>query len=100
MQSLTAVLCLSCCCSCWFLHPPQNNTTTSTVFVSYALVSLTDAVLYTNPSKVTPEVAAQLQEGGVVVRPYDALVADVKGKAAQGTKIAMDLARVSARVKE
>ena len=64
------------------------------VFVSYALVSLTDAVLYTNPAKVTPPVAAQLKDGGVVVRPYEQLVPDIKAKAGQGTKIAMDLARV------
>jgi acetyl esterase/lipase len=73
---------LPCCCA-------------AAVFVSYAVVSLTDAVLYTNPGKVTPAVAAHLQEGGVVVRPYDQLVPDIKAKAAQGTKIAMDLARVS-----
>jgi hypothetical protein len=56
---------------------------------------MTDAVLYTNPAKVTPPVAAQLKEGGVVVRPYEQLVADIKAKAASGTKIAMDLSRVS-----
>lgn len=55
---------------------------------------MTDAVLYTNPSKLTPPVSAQLQEAGVVVRPYDQLVPDIKSKATQGTKIAMDLARV------
>lgn len=67
-----------------------------TVFVSYAVVSLSDAVLYTNPAKVTPPVAALLKEGGVVVRPYAQLVPDIKATAAQGTKVAMDLARVSA----
>jgi hypothetical protein len=40
-------------------------------------------------------VAAQLKEGGVVVRPYGQLVPDIKAKAGQGTKIAMDLARVN-----
>jgi hypothetical protein len=64
------------------------------VFVSYALVSASDAVLYTNPSKVTPPVAEHLKEGGVVVRPYDQLVADIKAKASTGTKIAMDLTKV------
>lgn len=64
------------------------------MFVSYALVSATDAVLYTNPSKVTPPVAEHLKEGCVVVRPYDQLVADIKTKASTGTKVAMDLTRV------
>jgi hypothetical protein len=65
------------------------------VFVSYALVSLTDAVLYTNPEKVTPAVAEHLKAGGVVVRPYEQLVADVKAKAAAKARIAMDMSKVS-----
>jgi cytochrome c5 len=64
------------------------------VFVSYALVSLTDAVLYTNPEKVTPAVAEHLKAGGVVVRAYDQLVADVKAKAAAKARIAMDMSKV------
>jgi hypothetical protein len=64
------------------------------VFVSYALVSLTDAVLYTNPEKVTPAVAEHLKFGGVVVRPYEQLVADVKAKAAAKACIAMDMSKV------
>lgn len=67
------------------------------VFVSYALVSLTDAVLYTNPKKVTPEVAAHLKEGGVVVKPYEQLVSDIRAKAAAKAKIAMDMSKVSRR---
>jgi hypothetical protein len=68
------------------------------VFVSYALVSLTDAVLYTNPEKVTPAVAEHLKAGGVALRPYDQLVADVKAKAAGKARIAMDMSKVSVGV--
>lgn len=64
------------------------------MFVSYALVSLTDAVLYTNPAKVTPEVAAHLKEGGVSVKPYEQLVADIKAKATAKAKVAMDMSKV------
>ena len=68
-----------------------------TVFVSYALVTLTEAVLYTNPGKVTPAVSDHLKSSGVTVRPYDQLVPDIKARAAQQAKIAMDLNRVSER---
>jgi hypothetical protein len=37
------------------------------VFISYAMVSKDSATLYTQAGKVTPEVAAQLQEAGVQV---------------------------------
>lgn len=79
----------------WLYNLRGSDVPYNPVFVSYALVSMTDAVLYTNPAKVTPPVAAQLKEGGVVVRPYEQLVADIKAKAASGTKIAMDLSRIS-----
>jgi len=37
------------------------------VFVSYALVTASEAVLYTDPRKISEEVAAHLKEGGVEV---------------------------------
>lgn len=79
----------------WLFNLRGSDVPYNPVFVSYAVVSLSDAVLYTNPSKVTPPVSALLKEGGVVVRPYEQLVPDIKATAAQGTKVAMDLARVS-----
>lgn len=79
----------------WLFNLRGSDVPYNPVFVSYALVSASDAVLYTNPSKVTPPVAEHLKEGGVVVRPYDQLVADIKAKASTGTKIAMDLTKMS-----
>lgn len=58
-------------------------------------MSLTDAVLYTTPEKVTPDVAEHLREGGVTVKPYEQLVSDVRAKAAAKAKIAMDFSKVS-----
>lgn len=64
------------------------------VFVSYALVARDGAVLYTNPAKVTPTVAEHLAAGGVVVKPYDALLGDVRARASAKARIAMDLSKV------
>uniref|UniRef100_A0A383V906 Uncharacterized protein n=1 Tax=Tetradesmus obliquus TaxID=3088 RepID=A0A383V906_TETOB len=79
----------------WLYNLRGSDVPYNPVFVSYALVSLTDAVLYTNPEKVTPAVAEHLKAGGVVVRPYEQLVADVKAKASAKARIAMDMSKVS-----
>ncbi|KAF6262047.1 peptidase M24, structural domain-containing protein [Scenedesmus sp. NREL 46B-D3] len=79
----------------WLYNLRGSDVPYNPVFVSYALVSLTDAVLYTNPEKVPPTVAEHLKAGGVAVRPYEQLVADVKAKAAAKACIAMDLSKVS-----
>ena len=48
-------------------------------------------------TKVTPEAAAHLEEAGVAVKPYAALLRDVRALAATGTKIWADPAKVCAR---
>lgn len=40
--------------------------------------------------QVTPEVQAHLEEAGVEIKPYDALLPDVKGLAASGKRIWTD----------
>eukprot|EP00879_Flechtneria_rotunda_P015989 GHRR01016722.1.p1 GENE.GHRR01016722.1~~GHRR01016722.1.p1 ORF type:complete len:698 (+),score=235.84 GHRR01016722.1:303-2396(+) len=79
----------------WLYNLRGNDVPYNPVFVSYALVSMTDAVLYTNPAKVPPPVADHLKEGGVIVRPYDSLVPDVRSKASGKAIIAMDFSKVS-----
>ncbi len=77
---------------------PPASTTSCAVFVSYALVSTKDAVLYTDPAKIGPEAAAQLAAGGVVVKPYSAVVADVRARAAAREVLAMDYSKVGVRM--
>ncbi|KAI8470117.1 MAG: hypothetical protein J3K34DRAFT_459008 [Monoraphidium minutum] len=79
----------------WLLNLRGSDVDYNPVFVSYAMVTADGAALYTDPRKVSAEVAAHLKEGGVEVRPYDALVSDVSALAAAGMPIAMDFARVS-----
>ena len=45
--------------------------------------------------QVTEEVAAHLKEGGVVVKPYDAMLDDVRQLASSGQKLWADPAKVS-----
>jgi hypothetical protein len=76
-STAVALLLLLCCCSVGVLcagfcpgcgavqqliHLPSCCCCSgAAVFVSYALVSVTDAVLYSNPEKVTPAVAEHLK---------------------------------------
>ncbi len=48
--------------------------------------------------QVTAEAAAHLEEAGVTVKPYNALLADVRSLAAAGTKIWADPAKVCSRL--
>jgi Xaa-Pro aminopeptidase len=50
----------------------------SPVAYAYVLVELETAFLFVEESKVTPEVAAHLREAGVSVKPYTALISDIK----------------------
>ncbi|KIY93943.1 X-Pro aminopeptidase, partial [Monoraphidium neglectum] len=77
----------------WLLNLRGSDVDYNPVFVAYAMVTGEGASLYTDPRKITPEVADHLKEGGVEVRPYDSLVADVSALAAAGTPIAMDFTR-------
>lgn len=65
------------------------------VFVAYALVTKDAAHLYTDPVKVNDGVKDHLEGAGVTVKPYAAMLGDVKSQAAAGAKIALDPSKVS-----
>lgn len=50
----------------------------SPVAYAYVVVELETATLFVDDSKVTPEVLAHLNEAGVSVKPYSALVSEIK----------------------
>ena len=45
--------------------------------------------------QVTEEVAAHLKEGGIVVKPYDAMLDDVREAASSGLRLWTDPAKAS-----
>ncbi|KAJ3415074.1 hypothetical protein HDV05_005600 [Chytridiales sp. JEL 0842] len=48
------------------------------VFFSYALITKTEAILYIDPAKLTPEVSQALKDNGVTTRAYEAIFTDLK----------------------
>lgn len=62
---------------------------------SLALVSACDDERLLHGSQVTEEVAAHLKDGGVAVKPYEAMLDDVRTLASSGLKLWTDPAKVS-----
>ncbi|KAK9789963.1 hypothetical protein WJX73_006444 [Symbiochloris irregularis] len=83
----------------WLLNLRGGDVAHNPVFISYALLTTTSAAVYVDSSKVTPEVQAHLEEAGVEIKPYDALLSDVKSLAAAGKRIWTDPDKVSFAVK-
>ncbi|KAG2489091.1 hypothetical protein HYH03_012317 [Edaphochlamys debaryana] len=79
----------------WLTNTRGGDVAHNPVALAYALVTLDGATMYVDRAKVTPAVAEHLQAGGVEVKPYDGLLADVAALAAAGGKLWMDPARTS-----
>jgi len=79
----------------WLVNCRGSDVDYNPVFVSYGMVTPEAAILYTDGSRVPEQVLAALKAEGVEVKPYDALIGDVKAQAAAGAKIAMDVTKVS-----
>lgn len=83
----------------WLLNLRGGDVPYNPVFISYVIVTTTDATLFVDPAKVGPEVAAHLAEAGVEVKPYEEAFTAVRTLAAQGIKIWMDPGKVSFAMK-
>lgn len=62
----------------WTLNLRGTDVHCNPVFVSYLLLSSTDATLYVNPDKLTPQVVDYLKAEGVGVKPYEQVVKGLK----------------------
>ena len=62
----------------WTLNLRATDVHCNPVFVSYLLLSSTDATLFVNPDKLTPQVVDYLKAEGVGVKPYEQVVKGLK----------------------
>ncbi|KAI9188683.1 hypothetical protein H9P43_000104 [Blastocladiella emersonii ATCC 22665] len=78
----------------WLFNLRGSDIAFNPVFFAYALVSADDAVLWVDPTKLTPDVFSHLADGLVKVQPYHAIFDDLASvhaaKAAPGTKFVID----------
>lgn len=61
----------------WTLNLRADDILYTPLFVSYLIITPTDATLYINKEKVTDEVEAYLKAEGVSIRPYEAILEDL-----------------------
>ena len=79
----------------WLLNMRGADVDYNPVTLAYALVHTDSAAVYCDPTKVVPDVAAQLAAASVTVRPYAAAVEDLRAAAAAGRRVWADPAKVS-----
>lgn len=61
----------------WLLNLRGRDVHCTPVFVSYLVVRQQDAILYVNPSQVTPAVSAYLAANNILQQPYEAIGNDL-----------------------
>jgi len=62
----------------WTLNLRADDILYTPFFVSYLIITPTSATLYINHDKVSLEVESYLKEEGVTLRPYNAIIEDLK----------------------
>uniref|UniRef100_A0A7N1A5F9 Metallopeptidase M24 family protein n=1 Tax=Kalanchoe fedtschenkoi TaxID=63787 RepID=A0A7N1A5F9_KALFE len=74
----------------WLLNLRGNDVPHSPVFYAYLVVNINGAFLFTENSKVTPEVMDHLKSAKVELRPYDSILSEIESLAVQGVNLWMD----------
>ena len=72
----------------WLLNLRGTDVHCNPVFVAYLLLTQNEATLFTNPEKITPEVASYLRENNINTLPYSDIT--VALKAYKGDTIFLD----------
>ena len=62
----------------WLLNLRGTDVHCNPVFVAYLLLTQTEATLFTNSEKITPEVASYLRENNIDTLPYSAITEALK----------------------
>ena len=79
----------------WLFNVRGGDAECNPVAIAYGLVGKETAALYVDQCKVTDAVRQHLDTAGVVVKPYEECVGDMKAAAAAGARLWVDAERVS-----
>lgn len=69
-EGADAVIIASLMDVCWLMNLRGNDVACTPVVLSFAAVTAEEAVLFINPDVLSEEIAANLQNDGVTIRPY------------------------------
>lgn len=79
----------------WLFNMRGSDVDYNPVFVSYGIVTAKDATLFVDPAKVTEAAAEHLKSSSVRVKPYGAVLDDVRAIAGAGKNLWVDPSQVS-----
>ncbi|CAM8928443.1 unnamed protein product [Rhodiola kirilowii] len=82
----------------WLLNLRGNDVPHSPVFYAYLVVDINGALLFTEKSKVTPEVMDHLKSANVELRPYDLILSEIESLAAKGANLWLDKSSLNAAI--
>ena len=83
---------------CWLMNLRGNDVDCTPVMLSFAAVTMTDAVLFVNPAILSTEIQAHLKEDGVTIRPY-ACVYEYTKKLPEDSTVMMNLNVVNSLIR-
>jgi len=78
----------------WLFNIRGNDVDYNPVFVSYAIISESETVLFIAPEKLTPEVKEYLQQEGVVINDYEK-INDYIHQIPDGTRVLISPAKIN-----
>ncbi|ONI04507.1 hypothetical protein PRUPE_6G325100 [Prunus persica] len=82
----------------WLLNLRGSDVPHSPVMYAYLIVETDKAKLFIDTSKVSTEVMDHLKNAGIELRPYDSILSEVEGLAAQGANVWLDISSVNAAI--
>lgn len=83
----------------WLFNLRGSDVPHNPVFLSYALITDKEAILYVDGAKVDDAAKKHLDEAGVTVKAYEQAFKDVSDLASKGNRIWMDPSKVSYAMK-
>ncbi|XP_066398896.1 aminopeptidase P2-like [Miscanthus floridulus] len=82
----------------WLLNMRGSDVPHSPVFYSYLIVEVSTATLFVDSSKVSKDVLEHLEQTGVKLKPYEAIISEVERLAEKGAKLWLDSSSVNAAI--
>ena len=80
---------------CWILNLRGDDVACNPVIMAYLLFAPNAVYLYTEESRFTQAMKADLAQDGIQLRPYNQIYADLRSLAGKKTSVWMDMKRVN-----
>ncbi|CAL1407354.1 unnamed protein product [Linum trigynum] len=82
----------------WLLNLRGGDVPNSPVMYAYLVVTMDDAKMFVDSSKVSPVVSNHLKNAGVELRPYGSILSEIESLALKGTELWLDPSSINAAI--